>query len=323
MGQLAQRVDAQIHTIGGLDDTAIERVREAVRTEIEETFAGQVDQVFERIGLQGREVRQASLALRDAMEQRVQGLAQLVRSDSEAIRSLIERMGTNQGTELREAIGEGLAGMAAQMREAMVEHASTTEERMQRVERLIGERVEAISDELSSAVDREMAMLSDRLDAKIGGPASGPEGGSAGLEVSERLEQHIDDRLTSLAKMIRADNRVLSERIAVPQAPTADGAESTKLVLRSVKEMQATLAGDVMGSMDRRFQSMADQLHKETQSTAEAMVKVAEVMGQKIDRLSVRIDEGYGNDIQVVIDRMGDAIQAMSGAPRREEPFDL
>ncbi len=322
MGQLAQRVDAQIRTIGGLDDTAIERVREAVRTEIEETFAGQVDQVFERIGLQGREVRQASLALRDALEQRVHGLAQLVRSDSEAIRSLIERMGASQETELREAIGEGLAGMAAQMREAMVEHASTTEERMLRVERLIGERVEAISDELSSAVDREMAMLSDRLDAKIVGPESGPES-SAGLEVSERLEQHIDDRLTSLAKMIRADNRVLSERLSVPQAPAADGAESTKLVLRAVKEMQATLAGDVMGSMDRRFQSMADQLHKETQSTAEAMVKVAEVMGQKIDRLSVRIDEGYGNDIQVVIDRMGDAIQAMSGAPRREEPFDL
>lgn len=322
MGQLAQRVDAQIRTIGGLDDTAIERVREAVRTEIEETFAGQVDQVFERIGLQGREVRQASLALRDALEQRVHGLAQLVRSDSEAIRSLIERMGASQETELREAIGEGLAGMAAQMREAMVEHASTTEERMLRVERLIGERVEAISDELSSAVDREMAMLSDRLDAKIVGPESGPES-SAGLEVSERLEQHIDDRLTSLAKMIRADNRVLSERMSVPQAPAADGAESTKLVLRAVKEMQATLAGDVMGSMDRRFQSMADQLHKETQSTAEAMVKVAEVMGQKIDRLSVRIDEGYGNDIQVVIDRMGDAIQAMSGAPRREEPFDL
>jgi hypothetical protein len=319
MGQLAQRVDAQVRTIGGLDDTAIERVREAVRTEIEESFAGQVDQVFERIGLQGRDVRQASIALRDALEQRVQGLAQLVRSDSEAIRSLIERMGASQEAELRAAIGEGLAGMAAQMREAMVEHASTTEERMLRVERLIGERVEAISDELSSAVDREMAMLSDRLDSKIGGP----EGGSAGLEVSERLERHIDDRLTALAKMIRADNRVLNERMAVPQAPAGDGVESTKLVLRAVKEMQATLAGDVMGSMDRRFQSMADQLHKETQSTAEAMVKVAEVMGQKIDRLSVRIDEGYGNDIQVVIDRMGDAIQAMSGAPRREEPFDL
>lgn len=320
MGQLAQRVDAQIQTMGGgLDDTAIERVREAVRTEIEETFAGQIDQVFERIGLQGRDVRQASLALRDALEQRVQGLAQLVRSDSEAIRTLIERMGASQETELRAAIGEGLAGMAAQMREAMVEHASTTEERMRRVEHLIGERVEAISDELSSAVDREMAMLSDRLDAKVGGPG----GGSPGLEVSERLEQHIDDRLTALAKMIRADNRVLSERMSVPQAPAGDGVESTKLVLRAVKEMQATLAGDVMGSMDRRFQSMADQLHKETQSTAEAMVKVAEVMGQKIDRLSVRIDEGYGNDIQVVIDRMGDAIQAMSGAPRREEPFDL
>ena len=42
------------------------------------------------------------------------------------------------------------------------------------------------------------------------------------------------------------------------------------------------------------------------------MVKVAEVLGDKIDRLSVRVDEGYGNDLQVVIDRMGDAIQAMS-----------
>jgi hypothetical protein len=51
-------------------------------------------------------------------------------------------------------------------------------------------------------------------------------------------------------------------------------------------------------------------------------VKVAEVMGQKIDRLSVRIDEGYGNDIQIVIDRMGDAIQAMSGRARSDEPFD-
>jgi hypothetical protein len=347
VGHLAQRVDAQIRTIGGLDDTAIERVREAVRAEIEETFAGQVDQVFERIGMQGRDASQTSQHLRRAMEERVQGLARLVRSDSEAIGGLIERMGTSQEAVLRSAIDEGLAGMAAQTREAMVQNASATEERMQRVEHLVTERVEAISDELVSAVDREMAMLSDRIDAKIAVVAEAfalraaeaadvavtanfertlerMQAGSGGLEVAERLEQHVDDRLTALAKMIRADNRILVERMSAPAtAPPGDGAESTKLVLRAVKEMQATLAGDVMGSMDRRFQSMGDQLHKETQSTAEAMVKVAEVMGQKIDRLSVRIDEGYGNDIQVVIDRMGDAIQAMSGGARRSEPFDL
>ena len=39
------------------------------------------------------------------------------------------------------------------------------------------------------------------------------------------------------------------------------------------------------------------------------MIKVAEVLGEKIDRLSVRVDEGYGSDLQVVVDRMSDAIR--------------
>jgi hypothetical protein len=234
----------------------------------------------------------------------------------------------------------------------MIEHTASTETRMERMEHVVGERVEAITDELSSAVDRELAMLSDRIETRIAAVADSvadsvsdrvsermaermaemtggrtteqTDGGAGDPELTERLERHVDDRLTSLAKMIRSDNRILAERMSAPAGPAPSGdSESAKLVLRSVKEMQATLTGDVMGSMDRRFQTMGDQLHKETQSTAEAMVKVAEVMGQKIDRLSVRIDEGYGNDIQIVIDRMGDAIQAMSGRSRREEPFDL
>ena len=48
----------------------------------------------------------------------------------------------------------------------------------------------------------------------------------------------------------------------------------------------------------------------------ESMVKVAEVLGEKIDRLTVRVDEGVGNDLQIVIDRMSDAIQAMSTTRR-------
>ncbi len=86
--------------------------------------------------------------------------------------------------------------------------------------------------------------------------------------------------------------------------------------VRAIKELQAGLADDVQSTVERRFQSVSDQLHQETQSTTESMVKVAEILGDKIDRLSVRVDEGYGNDIQVVIDRMGDAIQAMSSVRR-------
>ena len=36
------------------------------------------------------------------------------------------------------------------------------------------------------------------------------------------------------------------------------------------------------------------------------------MLGQKIDRLSVRVDEGYANELQVVVDRMSEAIRAMS-----------
>ena len=93
-------------------------------------------------------------------------------------------------------------------------------------------------------------------------------------------------------------------------------AELLRSVLRSVKELQAGMASDMLGTLDVRFQQAADQLHREGQEQAEAMLKVAEVLGAKIDRLSVRVDEGVGNDLQIVVDRMSDAIRAMSGVRR-------
>jgi len=92
--------------------------------------------------------------------------------------------------------------------------------------------------------------------------------------------------------------------------------ELLRSVLRSVKELQAGMASDMLGTLDVRFQQAADQLHREGQEQAEAMLKVAEVLGAKIDRLSVRVDEGVGNDLQIVVDRMSDAIRAMSGVRR-------
>jgi hypothetical protein len=46
---------------------------------------------------------------------------------------------------------------------------------------------------------------------------------------------------------------------------------------------------------------------------------VAERLSDKIDRVSVMVDEGYGNDVQIVVDRMSEAIQAMSGRTQRRD----
>jgi len=133
-------------------------------------------------------------------------------------------------------------------------------------------------------------------------------------QTEERVAEHVDQGLGALAKMIRSDNRILAGHMSGAQGET--DAATTKQTLRAVKELQAGLGTDVVGVVDRRFQTMSEQLHKESQSTAEAMIKVAEVLGEKIDRLSVSVDEGVGGDLQIVIDRMSDAIQAMSGRGR-------
>ena len=131
---------------------------------------------------------------------------------------------------------------------------------------------------------------------------------------------HIDDRMTSIARLIRSDNQALAstlrEREPITPSEPLD-AELVRQTLRAIKELQAGLANDVQSTVDTKLRTISDQLHQETQSTTESMVKVAEVLGEKIDRLSVRVDEGVGNDMQVVIDRMTDAIQAMSSSTRR------
>jgi hypothetical protein len=48
------------------------------------------------------------------------------------------------------------------------------------------------------------------------------------------------------------------------------------------------------------------------------MLKIAEMLSERIDRLSSKVDESGGGDLQIVIDRMSDAIQAMSSVGRRQ-----
>jgi len=133
----------------------------------------------------------------------------------------------------------------------------------------------------------------------------------------DRMLGHLDERMAQVARLVRSDSQALASKMDAMEAPEDRlDAELLRSVLRSVKELQAGMATDMLGSIDMRFQQVADQLHREGQEQAESMLKVAEVLGAKIDRLSVRVDEGVGNDLQIVVDRMSDAIRAMSGVRR-------
>ncbi len=191
----------------------------------------------------------------------------------------------------------------------------------ERVDEKLGSVATDVAAKVSEAVAGAVGETVERIDAGVGTIAGVDSLVAEGQAVAEeRLRAHIDDRMTAVARLIRSDNQALAsamrEREPVTPSEPLD-AELVRQTLRAIKELQAGLANDVQSTVDTKLRTISDQLHQETQSTTESMVKVAEVLGEKIDRLSVRVDEGVGNDMQVVIDRMTDAIQAMSSSTRR------
>jgi len=323
MGRLAQRIEQHAAAFAKHDDTLADKLRGTMADETRE-MAEQFQMLAERVGIQGRTNQERQTAMERLIETRVMGLAQLTRSDSQALRDLMERNAATQEEHLRAAIDERMSALTLALSSAIERNMSQL---VERVDAQLGSVAETVAQRAAEAADIAVASTFDQTLRRVDAAASSIDSMgvtlietlvSARAQTEERMSEHVDDRLEGLAKLIRSDNRVLAQRMAGAPSPSGgEEGEAVKQTLRAVKELQAGLGADVFGSVDRRFQTMSDQLHKETQSTTEAMVKVAEVLGQKIDRLSVRVDEGVGGDLQIVIDRMSDAIQAMSGRGQR------
>jgi hypothetical protein len=324
---LTQSIQEQVAEHGRVIEREALRVVEALQTYVpspqtpgdglEPQTGQQLQLLYERIDVQRRAIAEIEVALERLVETRTLGLAQLIRSDSEALRTLIVERSEAQEATLRETLDERLSAMTTAGEEQAVALARTTQEQAVALARTTEEQVSALTLAVSAAIERGFSRLASEMDERI--EAMVESRTAADERLDDQVGEQLDDRLTALARMIRSDNRVLAERIAEAGARGGDG-DVARQTLRAVKELQAGLGTDptVMETVDRRFQVMSEQLHQETQSTAEAMVKVAEVLGGKIDRLTVRVDEGVGHDLQIVIDRMSDAIQAMAGRAQRE-----
>ncbi|HET9310271.1 MAG TPA: hypothetical protein VFP41_03485 [Actinomycetota bacterium] len=290
MGTLSRRVEEHAEAFAEHDGTLSQTVADRVAAELT-PVTEQLEMLAEKVGLHGRDQEQVRAAVERLVEARIMGVAHLIRADSEALRGLIEERTEVQADAIRETVDRRMAAFAERM----------------------DERLGAVATDVSAQVaDQVVARTSaiDGIDELLA------EGQAA---IEERLAAHIDDRMASIAKLIRSDNRALASTMREQQAITPSeplDAELVRQTLRAIKELQAGLANDVQSTVDVQLSTISDQLHKETQSTTESMVKVAEVLGEKIDRLTVRVDEGVGNDMQVVIDRMTDAIQAMSTTRR-------
>jgi hypothetical protein len=321
IGRLAQRIEEHAKLFVLQDHNITQSVIDAVGVSSDDVM-GQLELIKEKVGLHGRDQEQLQAAVERMIDSRMRGLAELVRSDSRALQKLLEERMAAQtapvivGEDGQVSFDETSITRAIDQR--MNTLAQVVEERMDSLERTMTEQVLALSNATAASMDRNLEKMSTAAGQVDGLDELVAESQQA---FQDRMLSHIDERMAQIARLVRSDSQALAGKIDDMQTAGAGASETLdtemlRSVLRSVKELQAGMASDMLGTLDLRFQQAADQLHREGQEQAEAMLKVAEVLGAKIDRLSVRVDEGVGNDLQIVVDRMSDAIRAMSGVRR-------
>lgn len=302
--------------------------------------------MHDRVGMETRDVLAAvegldarlNSALHEGLDRKLRALAELVRSDSLALRDELVRTAAAQDEAVARVLEERLNGVVQTLTSAtgwMVAEITRRirEEALVAIERQGHENarmLDARLDDAVSTIDRNMVRMSDSLEGQldrlvrtVGDRAAEAASRAAEGAIGDRLEEltarlsaaasliersqmqieetvvrAVDARIAALAKMVRSDNESLARQIVADQ-------EASKQALRAMKELQASLPADVIETIQRRMDDLA-----------ESVAKSQEMLAQRIDRMAAKIGERYDNDIQIVIDRMGDAMHALASLGR-------
>jgi hypothetical protein len=159
-----------------------------------------------------------------------------------------------------------------------------------------------VGERAAAAADLAIGARFDDVVARLHAAASviereGSETRGAIEAMRSRLDETsgaLDTRFVALAKLVRSDSETLSGQIVADQ-------EVTKKALRSMKELQASLPSEVIQMVEERFASLAESIERSN-----------EMLAARIDRMADTIGQRQNDDIQVVIDRMGDAMHALA-----------
>jgi hypothetical protein len=326
--------EATREAVGSATREQGEATREAVGSATREQGEATRETVFDA-------ARAAATAINRTIEQRVTGLAQLVRSDSEAIRDELVRRTAEVDERVAAMLDERLTAATDRTLEVidrnMIRMVDSLETHFERLGGQVGERaatsidlaiggrfddvlarlhesasvierggseVRTVLDERLSAWDQKFASLDGRLSAwderfaSLDGRLSAWDERFASLDgrLSAWGEEFasLDGRFTALAKLTRSDSEAIASQILADQ-------EVTKQALRAMKELQASLPSEVIQMVEQRFASLAESIERSN-----------EMLAHRIDRMAESLGQRQNDDIQIVIDRMGDAMHALA-----------
>jgi hypothetical protein len=347
MGHLAGSADSSMQAMSAHDGT--ERNVRPVDQQISE-LAEQLQLLYDRTGIamsslhesvtflgdrMGVEARERLEEMNRAFEARVIGLANLVRSDSEALRrelvttaeghETIARLLDERLHQVTETLGDSVAKtVQVKLDDSLSALTARSDEQTRLIDARAGETV--------SAIDRNLIRMVDALDdhfERLGAGVGERAATSAELAIGARFDDvlarlhaaasvmeregsqtrdsleatrsqldetssALDTRFVALAKLVRSDSETLSGQILADQ-------DVAKQALRAMKELQASLPSEVIQMVEERFGSLAESIERSN-----------EMLAARIDRMADTIGQRQNDDIQVVIDRMGDAMHALA-----------
>ncbi len=362
MGRLAGSADSSMQAMSAHDDESEARALRSVEQQLSE-LAEQLQLLYDRTGIAmtslhesvsflgdrvGVEARERLEEMSHAFETRVVGLANLVRSDSEALRREMVRTAEAHDESIARMLDERLTLVTDTMADSV---SRTIQTRLDESMTALSERtdeqtrlIDARTGETVSAIDRNLIRMVDALDEhfeRLGTGVSERAASAAELAIGARFDDvlarlhgaaavieregaqtrgaieatrshmeetrsALDTRFVALAKLVRSDSETLAGQIVADQ-------DVTKQALRAMKELQASLPAEVIQMVEQRFGSLAESIERSN-----------EILAARIDRMADTIGQRQNDDIQVVIDRMGDAMHALAslgkgGAPAGSE----
>jgi hypothetical protein len=320
LGQLAGGVDARLAEFQSRSEA---RIEEQLRLLDEE-----IQRLHERAGIESRDVKTQLENYQRRTREWIVGLARLVRADAEALRGEIAHQIDEQDQRIAGATmtieattQRAVENMSARFRE-------DTDAGVARIEESQRAMLQQRLDDALSALDRNMIRMGDQLQAQlerlgdvVGAQAAQATSAVIASRVDEAMtlirssqgdmEKAVEDKITGLARFIRSDNRVLAERVR--QLAESD---TSRQALRAVKEMQANLPDEIVRVVEMRIEGVADRFHRDIQETTESIAKIGEALERKVEQMTARIAQRQDKDMQVVVERMGDAMHALASLNR-------
>jgi hypothetical protein len=317
---LAQLIRADSQALRGLIEERVTDQQATIQEAIEAGLAGRMTEVVDQV--------------RDRVEDLQRTTSEQIAALTTALQASVDKNFFHLADQIDVKLGrveEAVAQRAAEAADVAIassfgqttERLTTAIGAVEGLDAMIAEGQVAAEERLLAAIDERLSS-EERMNAELDIALMREMEAKLSSELHERMASHVDDRMTAIAKLIRSDNRVLVERMVAMQEvaqsqtaalmdaqvraaeraaePAEVDPELLRSLLRAVKELQAGLASDMLGTMDQRFQAVGDQLHRETQSTTEAMVKVAEILGEKIDRIGTRVAADRGSTPRLEID---------------------